>query len=253
MVLRHPYLDNTSPIAFAHRGGTSAAPENTLRAFDDAVTLGYRYIETDVHATSDGKLVAFHDNDLQRTCGKPWRIEETDWSTLSTARIDGTDPIPLLIDLLTTWPDVRINIDCKSDAAMQPLIETICRTNCLDRICVGSFSDKRLQHIRSELGTRLCTSMGPQEVIRLVLGSATGIPINPSRRALIAQVPVRQGPIPVVTRRSIARAHRLGLQVHVWTIDDPLQIGQLLDMGVDGIMSDDTRALKGVFAARHLW
>ena len=253
MVVRHPYLDNTSPIAFAHRGGTSAAPENTLRAFDHAFTLGYRYIETDVHATSDGKLVAFHDNDLQRTCGKPWRIEETDWSTLSTARIAGTDPIPLLIDLLTTWPDVRINIDCKSDAAMQPLIDTIRSTNCLDRICVGSFSDKRLQHIRSELGTGLCTSMGPQEVIRLVLGSATGLPINPSRHALIAQVPVRQGPIPVVTRKSIARAHQLGLQVHVWTIDDPIEIGQLLDLGVDGIMSDDTRALKDVFVARHLW
>lgn len=253
MVVRHPYLDNTSPIAFAHRGGISAAPENTLRAFDDAVTLGYRYIETDVHATSDGKLVAFHDNDLQRTCGKPWRIEETDWSTLSTAKIDGTDPIPLLIDLLTTWPDVRINIDCKSDAAMQPLIETIRGTNCLDRICVGSFSDKRLQHIRSELGAGLCTSMGPQEVIRLVLGSATRIPISPSRHALVAQVPVRQGPIPVVTRRSIARAHQLGLQVHVWTIDDPSEIGHLLDLGVDGIMSDDTHALKDVFVARHLW
>lgn len=253
MVVRHPYLDNTSPIAFAHRGGTSAAPENTLRAFNDAVTLGYRYIETDVHATSDGKLVAFHDNDLQRTCDKPWRIEETDWSTLSTARIAGTDPIPLLIDLLTTWPDVRINIDCKSDAAMQPLIDTIRSTNCLDRICVGSFSDKRLRNIRSELGPGLCTSMGPQEVARLVLGSTTGIPINPSQHALVAQVPVRQGPIPVVTRKSIARVHQLGLQVHVWTIDDPIEIGQLLDLGVDGVMSDDTRALKDVFVARKLW
>ena len=251
--MRHPYLDNTSPIAFAHRGGTSAAPENTLRAFDHAVNLGYRYIETDVHATSDGKLVAFHDNDLQRTCGKPWRIEETDWSTLSTARIAGTDPIPLLIDLLTTWPDVRINIDCKSDAAMQPLIDTIRRSNCIDRICVGSFSDKRLRHIRTELGVGLCTSMGPQEVARLVLTSSAGIPLNPSRHALIAQVPVRQGPIPVVTRRTIARAHQLDLQVHVWTIDDPSEIGRLLDLGVDGIMSDDTKALKDVFTARNLW
>jgi glycerophosphoryl diester phosphodiesterase len=253
MVVRHPYLDNTSPIAFAHRGGTSAAPENTLRAFDHAVNLGFRYLETDVHATSDGKLVAFHDNDLQRTCGKPWKIEETDWSTLTTARIDGTDPIPLLEDLLTTWPDVRINIDCKSDAAMQPLIDTIRRTNCIERICVGSFSDKRLRHIRTELGVDLCTSMGPQEVARLVLTSSAGIPLNPSRHALIAQVPVRQGPIPVVTRRTIARAHQLDLQVHVWTIDDPSEIGRLLDLGVDGIMSDDTKALKDVFTARNLW
>jgi glycerophosphoryl diester phosphodiesterase len=253
MEVKHPYLDNTNPIAFAHRGGTSAAPENTLRAFDDAVTLGYRYVETDVHATRDGVLVAFHDNDLQRTCGKPWRIAETDWSTLATARIDGTDPIPLLTDLLLTWPDLRLNIDCKSDAAMQPLIDTIRQTNCLDRICVGSFSDKRLQYLRQELGPGLCTSMGPQEVVRLVLGSATGLPINPSRHALIAQIPVRQGPIPVVTRRSIARAHTLGLQVHVWTIDNPQEISRLLDMGVDGIMSDDTRALKSVFWARHVW
>jgi len=86
-----------------------------------------------------------------------------------------------------------------------------------------------------------------------VLGSSTGLPINPSRDALIAQVPVRQGPIPVVTKRSIARAHQLGLQVHVWTIDEPQEIARLLDMGVDGIMSDDTRALKGVFWARHVW
>ena len=253
MIARHPYLDNTSPIAFAHRGGTSAAPENTLRAFSDAVSLGYRYVETDVHATSDGKLVAFHDNDLQRTCGKPWKIEETDWSTLTSARISGTDPIPLLEDLLETWPELRINIDCKSDAAMQPLIDTIRRTKCLDRICVGSFSDKRLRHIRAEFGSGLCTSMGPQEVVRLVIRSTSGLPLKPSRPALIAQVPVRQGPIPVVTSKSISRAHRLGIQVHVWTIDDPLRIGQLLDMGVDGIMSDDTRALKDVFVARHLW
>lgn len=253
MIARHPYLDNTSPIAFAHRGGTSAAPENTMRAFEDAVTLGYRYVETDVHSTLDEKLVAFHDNDLQRTCDKPWRIEETDWSTLLTARIDGTDPIPLLEDLLTTWPNLRINIDCKSDSAVQPLIETIRQTKCIDRICVGSFSDKRLRHIRAEIGAGLCTSMGPQEVLRLVLSSTTGIPIRPSRRALIAQVPVKQGPIPVVTHRTIARAHQLGLQVHAWTIDDPCHIGQLLDMGVDGIMSDDTRALKDVFVARHLW
>lgn len=253
MVARHPYLDNTSPIAFAHRGGTSAAPENTLRAFDDAVTLGYRYVETDVHATRDGKLVAFHDNDLQRTCGKPWKIEEIDWSTLTSARIDGTDPIPLLDDLLSTWPDLRINIDCKSDTAMQPLIDTIRRTKSIDRICVGSFSDKRLRRIRSELGADLCTAMGPQEVARLVLGSTTGIPLNPSQHALIAQVPVRQGPIPVVTRKSITRAHQLGLQVHVWTIDEPLEIARLLDLGVDGIMSDDTETLKSVFVARKLW
>lgn len=252
MVASHPYLDNTAPIAFAHRGGTSAAPENTLRAFENAVSLGYRYVETDVHATRDGVLVAFHDNDLQRTCGKPWKIAETDWDTLSTARINGTEPIPLLQDLLSTWPELRVNIDCKSDSAVQPLIDTLRESKSLDRVCVGSFSDKRLRHIREVFGQSLCTSMGPQEVVRLVASSTTGLPISPSRHARIAQVPVRQGPIPVVTRRSIKRAHQLGLQIHVWTIDDPQQISNLLDIGVDGIMSDDTTALKDVFSARNI-
>lgn len=253
MATRHPYLDNILPIAFAHRGGTSTAPENTLRAFDDAVSLGYRYVETDVHASRDGVLVAFHDNDLQRTCAKPWRIAETDWSSLSTVRIDGTDPIPLLEDLLTTWPDLRINIDCKSDNALKPLIDVLRRTNCLERVCVGSFSDKRLRHVRTEFGTDICTSMGPKEVARLVLNSTTRLSITPSRHALVAQIPIKQGPINVTTSRSIERAHELGLQVHVWTIDDPDEIARLLDIGADGIMSDDTRALKDVFVARNIW
>ena len=249
----HPYLDHKNIIAFAHRGGAVNQPENSMLAFHNAIQMGYRYIETDVHATKDGVLMAFHDDDLLRTCGLDIKISDATYAELSTAKIDGLEAIPRLDELLTTWPNVRINIDCKSDAAMQPLIDTIRRTKCLDRICVGSFSDKRLRHIRSELGPGLCTSMGPQEVARLVLGSTTGIPINPSQHALVAQVPVRQGPIPVVTRKSIARAHQLGLQVHVWTIDDPIEIGQLLDLGVDGVMSDDTRALKDVFVARHLW
>ena len=113
----HPYLDWNGPIAFAHRGGASDAPENTEPAFRAAVELGYRYLETDVHVTADGVLVAFHDDDLQRTCGMPGRISELPWSQVATARVDGTAPIPRLDELLDTWPDARWNIDCKVAAA----------------------------------------------------------------------------------------------------------------------------------------
>ncbi len=253
MASPHPYLDSDTPIAFAHRGGTSAAPENSMRAFEHAVNLGYRYIETDVHATSDGHVVAFHDNDLKRTCNSPLKIAEATIDELSHARIDGTDSIPLLTEILNAWPDVKVNIDCKSDAVVAPLIKQLRDSQCLDRVCIGSFSDQRLARIREEFGSSVCTSMGPREVASLVLGTHARIPVRPTKHALVAQIPVRQGPIPVVTRRTVQRAHDLGLLVHVWTIDEPEEIGRLLDLGADGIMSDDTIALRDVFHARGIW
>lgn len=253
MPAKHPYLDNDRPIAFAHRGGTSAAPENTLRSFADAVALGYRYIETDVHATSDGVLVAFHDNDLKRTCGENRTIAGSTWEDLKSARVDGTDPIPLLDDLLDEWPDIRINIDCKADTALEPLLATLRSRDILDRVCIGSFSDARLDRVRTEFGDSVCTSMGPKEVARLVARAKTGARVVPSRHALAAQIPVKQGPVTVTTRRLVNVAHDLGIQVHVWTVDDPAEISRLLDLGVDGVMSDDTRALRDVFAARGHW
>lgn len=253
MASPHPYLDSDTPIAFAHRGGTSAAPENSMRAFEHAVNLGYRYIETDVHATSDGHVVAFHDNDLKRTCDSPLKIAEATIDELSRARIDGTDSIPLLTEILNAWPDVKVNIDCKSDAVVAPLIKQLRNSQCLDRVCIGSFSDQRLARIREEFGTSVCTSMGPREVASLVIGTHARIPVRPTKHALVAQIPVRQGPIPVVTRRTVQRAHDLGLLVHVWTIDEPEEIGRLLDLGADGIMSDDTIALRDVFHARGIW
>jgi glycerophosphoryl diester phosphodiesterase len=253
MSARHTYLEHDGPIAFAHRGGTSAAPENSLRSFEHAVSLGYRYVETDVHASSDGVLLAFHDSNLKRTCGQDVTINSTPYTELSQARLEGTDPIPLLEDILGSWPQLRVNIDCKADSALQPLIDTVKRTNSLDRICIGSFSDNRLAKIRAVFGDSVCTSMGPREVARFVAAASLHIPLSAPREALAAQIPVKQGPISVVTPSSVALAHKWGLQVHVWTIDDPIEMARLLDLGVDGIMTDDTETLKRVFTERNLW
>lgn len=250
---RHPFLESDGPIAFAHRGGNSVAPENTMAAFQDAASLGYTHVETDVHVTSDGILVAFHDDGLQRACGIDARIEQTPWSILRSARVDGREPIPLLADVLGEFPDLRVNIDCKTEQAEDALIETLRRMDCLDRVCIGSFSGRRLARFRSEMGPALCTSMGPAEVARLVLGSRTSTRLVRRGPALAAQVPVRQGPVVVVTRRFVDAAHALGLHVHVWTVDDPSEINRLLDMGVDGIMSDDTRTLRQVLSSRGHW
>jgi glycerophosphoryl diester phosphodiesterase len=249
----HPYLDHHGPIAFAHRGGATAEPENTLRAFADAVDLGYQYIETDVHATSDGVLVAFHDDDLSRTCGVNKKIAESTWDELRDVRVHDTEPIPLLEDILGAWPELKVNIDCKADPALQPLIQTLERTNSFDRVCIGSFSDKRLGQIRAHFGDKLCTSMGPREVAKLVAVGNTRLPVSPSAHAHIAQVPVKQGPLTIVTKTIIDHAHSHGIAVHVWTIDEPAEMNRLLDLGVDGIMTDDTRALRDVFLARGIW
>lgn len=224
-----------------------------MAAFADAVSLGFGYVETDVHVTSDGVLVAFHDDGLLRTCGIDARIEQTPWSTLKNARVNGREPVPLLEEILRTWPGLRVNIDCKTADAEDELISVIRRTGCLDRICVGSFSDRRLARFRSVFGDALCTSTGPREVASLVLASRTRPTIARTHGARAAQVPVRQGPVPVVTRSFVKTAHDLGLQVHVWTIDDPAEISRLLELGVDGVMSDDTRALRDVFSARGIW
>ena len=251
MASRHPFLGHGAPIAFAHRGGTSAAPENTMAAFEDAVNLGYTHVETDVHVTSDGILVAFHDDDLLRTCGVSRSIEDMTWDELSGIRVEGREPIPRLEEIMSAWPDLCVNLDCKTAAAEEPLLRYLATHDVLHRVCVGSFSDARLATFRERLGPGLCTSTGPREVARLVfaVGRATRARSTP---ALAAQVPVKQGPLPVVTSRFIRTCHEADLVVHVWTVNDASSMNTLLDQGVDGIMSDETRILRDVMTARGL-
>ena len=243
----HPYLEWDGPIPFAHRGGASDMPENTMPAFQYAVDHGYRYVETDVQVTHDGVLVAFHDNDLRRTCGRNARISELPWSEVKTAQVAGRAPIPLLEDMLGAWPELRINIDCKSDAAVDALVDTLKRCNALDRVSVGAFSDSRIKRLRALLGPELCSALGPLETAQLRFGSLRQAVGN------AAQIPVRQGPLTVVTPGLIRRAHRLGISVHVWTIDDPNEMHRLLDLGVDGLMTDRPTVLRETFEQRGIW
>lgn len=218
-----------------------------MPAFQHAVDLGYTYLETDVHATSDGVLAAFHDPDLSRTCGRPGTIQSLTWREVSAARVDGREPIPAFEELVASFPQARFNIDCKADTAIEPLVAAVRRLDCLDRICIGSFSDRRLRRIRAALGDRLCSSFGPAQVAALV---TTGrFPWG----GQVAQVPVAMGRVTVVSPRTVAAAHRRGLHVHVWTIDDPAEMHRLLDLGVDGIMTDRPQRLKDVLVERGAW
>ncbi|MEU5381221.1 glycerophosphodiester phosphodiesterase [Streptomyces sp. NPDC005968] len=251
-LIRHPYLDHPGPIPFAHRGGAADGLENTLAQFRRAVAAGYRYIETDVHATADGKLVAFHDTTLDRMTDGAGRIADLPWEDVRQARVAGSEPVPLFEDLLEEFPGVRWNVDIKAEPALRPLLDLIERTDSWDRICVGSFSESRVVRAQHLAGPRLATSYGTRGVLGLRLRS-WGIPAGLRRSAIAAQVPESQSGIPVVDRRFVRAAHARGLQVHVWTINEPDRMHRLLDLGVDGIMTDHIGTLRKVLEDRGTW
>jgi len=293
------FLDHPRPVAFAHRGGAAHAPENSWRAFGHAVGLGYGYLETDVQATLDGVVIAFHDRTLGRVTGRPGRIARMSHRDVSTARIGGTEPIPLLEDLLGAWPDVRFNIDLKDAPAVEPLAAVLRRTRAWDRVCVTSFSASRLRAVRRVLDRQVCMAASPigNAVVRFGgprrprdltrpgqvgpgragcsgpgqgrLGGPGRLASDPGRGAppvtgraahlalaeRLARTGVRcaQVPAQVATRAFVSRAHALGLHVHAWTINSPAVMQNLLDIGVDGIMTDETVALRDVLIGRGEW
>ena len=243
---RFPFLDTEGPIAFAHRG---AAPrlENTLAAVERVVALGFGYLETDVRVTRDGVAVLLHDARLDRTTDRTGLVRDLPWAEVAEARVGGREPVPRLDELLGSYPDLRVNIDVKTPAAVDPLVEVIRRTSAVDRVCVGSFHDRLIPMVRDRLGERLCTSLGPREVLALRLGALR------QTAAGCAQVPPGLLRIRVIDPRFVAAAHRRGLPVHAWTVNDPAEMNRLLDLGVDGIMSDDAPALRAVLVARQAW
>jgi glycerophosphoryl diester phosphodiesterase len=254
----HAFFDNGGlPLAFAHRGGAltgdSVGLENTMVAFEAAVQLGYRYVETDVHATADGQVLAFHDPTLERVTDRIGRISELPYAEVSRALIGGREVLPLLHDVLSSWPELRLNIDAKSAGAIEPLARVITEHRAWERVCVASFSPIRLHQLRTTLGPRVASSYSALGVAALRLLPANLHARTAGRVGHAAQVPVRQGPLEIVTASFIARAHEVGKHVHVWTIDAPEEMRRLLDLGVDGIMTDRIDLLRDVFVARGLW
>ncbi len=254
----YAFFDHPGPIPMAHRGGARYGPniglENSLTAFANAVSTGYRYLETDVHASRDGALFAFHDSTLDRVTGASGSIRSLDAAVVRRARIGGREPIPYLAELLDALPGARFNVDVKEEAAVEPLARLIGETGCHDRICVASFSTARLQRFRALVGPRVATSLGSAEVAALRLSPlAGGRAVGVRRGAACAQVPYRFGAILLASERFVHRAHSVGLAVHVWTVDDAEAMRTLLDRGVDGIITDRPEVLRKVLVERGQW
>ncbi|HTJ34258.1 MAG TPA: glycerophosphodiester phosphodiesterase family protein [Dactylosporangium sp.] len=248
-----PYLDAPGPLGFAHRGGAAAGDENTTAAFARAVGLGYRYIETDTHATADGVAVVFHDDTLRRLLGRPGRMIDLRWTDLRTERVGGAAVVPRLDEVLDAYPDIRFNIDTKTEHAVAPTVEVVERLKAHERVLLASFSSARLRRMRRLAGSAVATSMGMREVAGMWAAYQVGRRYTPAETVVAIQIPPRYGRIPLATAKFIDYAHRCGLQVHLWTIDDPVEIGHFLDLGVDGIMTDHIEVLRDVYIQRGIW
>jgi glycerophosphoryl diester phosphodiesterase len=245
------YLDHPCPTAFAHRGGAAHNPENSWPAFEYAVQLGYAYLETDARSTSDGALLAFHDKTLDRVTDFSGQVCSMSYQQVSAARIDGKEPIPLIEDLLGTFGDLRFNIDLKDSGTIEPLARVLKRTAAWDRVCVSSFSGRRLLAAQKILERPVCLAATPAAIaaVRYVGFPGRAMAARLARSgAQCAQVP-RQ----IATREFIRRSHELGLHVHVWTLNTRAEIERALDLGADGVMTDDIVLLRDILIERGQW
>lgn len=239
-------------LAFAHRGANQLAPENTHAAFQIAHELGYRIIETDVQSSSDGVLYCFHDDHLQCTTGDPRKFENVHSQDIDQLRINGMHAIPKLAELFEAFPEAYFNIDIKSWSATGPFIALATSMNACDRLCVGSFNQRRIKAVTSSLSqSPPARSLGTGGVARFYLKHLLNWPGN--IRANCAQLPVSYFGIKLITPQTLVYAKSKGLKIHVWTINQADEIQRLIDLGVDGIMTDDCVLLKSILEKNGLW
>ncbi len=252
------------PVAIAHRGSRVLWPENTEISFQGAYEMGYRHFETDLHVTADDVLVCFHDPTVDRTTNARGRVEHMTVDHLQSLDAgyrhatsegftyrDSGATVPTLEWLLTTFPEVSVVVDMKSDGLARPLAALIDDLEAHDRLIVGSFSDARLAEFREATGGRVATSVGPAQARRWILASRVGR--GAGREAAALQLPTSLRGFRVVDEKLVEAAHRSGLQVHVWTVNRRTEMERLLDIGVDGLVTDRPDLLRDLLVERGEW
>ena len=255
-----PYLAAEYPLRFAHRGSRILWPENTAEAFQGAIDLGYKYIETDVRVSKDGIIVVFHDDTLERTTNGTGPVAQWDFEDLK--RLDagywfnevedypvrGTGvKIRSLAEVFEMWPDAYFNIDLKSSGMEWDVADVIKRHGMESRTMIGSFVDHRVARFRRITRGEVAVSAGPATVLGMVAASRVG---RTWRRPVQAfQLPFNYRSVPV-DRKLVDAIHRAGAQLHTWTVNEAADMHRLLDLGVDGIVSDRPDILNDVMRAR---
>ena len=242
------------PLVFAHRGGGGLFPENTIEAFEYSVDLGVDVLELDIHSTSDGKLVVLHDRTVDRTTNGQGNVSDLTLEELKKLdagykfTTDGgqTFPfrgrgitIPTLEEVFAAFPTMTFNIEPKQQtpSITKPLCSILREKNATGNVIVGSFRQEVLDEFRAEC-SEVATSASPAEASQFLAYYKTGIAASYTPPMQALQVPENVGYLNVVSKDFVEAAHKLNLKVHVWTINKPEDMQRLLDIGVDGIMTD---------------
>lgn len=246
------FLAAQAPFVIAHRGGVEdaqpdregeAVPENSDVAFARSVGLGVRYLESDIRTSADDVPILHHDEDLVRVAYYGAKVSELPWKEIAKIRLPADARLMRLDEALITWPSVRWNLDVKDDRSVDATVRVLTRAHALDRTCVASFSRQRLLRLRELLGPDAATCATWSEIAtilripgstRLLSQRWASQPLRPA----VVQVPPSAFGVPLLTRGSVRAAHALGMQVHAWTINSVEQMRRLIDIGVDGIITD---------------
>ncbi|WP_303797733.1 glycerophosphodiester phosphodiesterase [Alicyclobacillus macrosporangiidus] len=264
----YPFDELPRPLIMAHRGDPVHAPENTLPAFESAILRGADALEADVHWTRDGVIVVIHDEVVDRVSDGHGRVRDMTWSELRRLdfgyrfTLDGrTFPyrgrgirMLTLRELLTRFPEARFNIDIKpkDPPSLAQFVREVVECRAERRVFAASFHHKVLNRLR-RIYPQLATGASPCEAMAALARLHAGVGLGRVKYKAL-QVPPRVRGIPWLTERWLERAHRSGLPVHVWTVNDPAEMERLFDLGVDGIVTDDPGqgvAVRARWAARQ--
>ncbi len=239
---------------FAHRGLALEAPENTLLSFAKAIAAGAIYVETDVHASLDGAAVIAHDPDLKRIAGRDIRVDQLTLAELQRIDLGYGQTFTTLAAALDAFPDTRFNIDVKAAAAAEPAARAIIAAKAQSRVLVSSFDERRRRAALSLLPGVVSSSSARLFAVALLAGKLGLSPVvRRALRGLVAvQVPEKAIGLRITTPRMIRLLHAAGVEIHVWTVNDPVRMNELLDLGIDGIVSDRADLALDVVAARTL-
>jgi glycerophosphoryl diester phosphodiesterase len=248
---KRSYLDSPVPRVFAHRGLAIDAPENTLLSFARAVAIGVEYIETDVHASHDGVAVIAHDPSLDRVAGRKVRVSQLTMSELRKVDLGHGQGFPSLAEALDAFPETKFNIDVKSKDAVPGTIAAITKAGAQDRVLVSSFDERRRALALRGLPGVVSSASARRFLPALLAGKVGFSPgLRRSMRGLVAvQVPEKAVGLRVTTAKMVRALHDAGIEMHVWTVNDPVRMDALLDLGVDGIVTD--RADLALEVVRH--
>ena len=229
-------------LPIAHRGGNTDFPENTIASFKKALELGYTCIETDVQVSLDKVVYVYHDSDFKRLLDIDKKVSDTRSEEIDTYLLAGEHKIPRLQEILDQFPETIFSIDAKSWDVVNPLADIIKESNSMSRVYIASFSDRRVRYLSKILDGKVKTVAGTSQVIKFIIGFLTGFRFSFS--ADFIQVPEKKFGIKLVSHRSIQYAKRIKIPIHVWTVNDQDKMASLIQLGVNGIMTDECEKLK---------